>query len=126
MFDYQQKRKLRTAFESPITWSVVMIITGLMTVSAFNRYQIAYDMEVRREEAQKEVEKLKERKEELEVEVEYLSNERGIEAEIRRQYDVAKDGEQIVIMIEDAGEGDKVKATSSADLDIEKPWYQFW
>ncbi len=123
MFDFHQKRKLRAVFESRITWTILLILSCLMIVSAYDRYQIARDMADRRLEAESEKERLVERKTELEADVEYLSNERGSEAEMRRQFDVARDGEQVVIIVEDETTTDPVEATSTPP---ERPWYRFW
>ncbi len=126
MFDFQQKRKLRVVLESRITWVVLLILTGFMTMSAFGRYQIARDMADRRSEVELEKVKLEARKTDLEEEVKYLSNDRGIEAEMRRQFDVAKDGEQIVVIVEDepsATNTTDLAATSTAEV---RPWYRFW
>ncbi len=125
MFDFHQKRKLRAAFESRITWTILLILSGFMIVSAYDRYQIARDMADRRLSVEAEKERLVERKAELEADVEYLSNERGIEAEMRRQFDVAREGEQVVIIVEDEN-----KATTTTPLPTsapsERPWYRFW
>lgn len=125
MFDFHQKRKLKAAFESRVTWTILLVLSGLMIVSAYDRYQIARDMAERRLGVEAEKERLVERKAELEADVLYLSNERGIEAEMRRQFDVAREGEQVVIIVDD----ETVATTSTAlptSTPSERPWYRFW
>lgn len=125
MFDFHQKRKLKAAFESRVTWTILLIFSGLMIVSAYDRYQIARDMADRRLSVEAEKERLVERKAELEADVLYLSNERGIEAEMRRQFDVAREGEQVVIIVDD--EATAATATPlSTSTPNERPWYRFW
>ncbi len=126
MFDFHQKRKLRAAFESRITWTILLVLSGLMIVSAYDRYQIARDMAERRFEAELEQGRLLERRRELQADVEYLSNERGIEAEMRRQFDVAREGEQVVIIVEDEATVNPIATTTPADTETERPWYRFW
>jgi hypothetical protein len=56
-----------------------------------------------------------------------LSSERGIEAEMRRQFDVALEGEQVVVIVNDESnimEGESV-SSSTVKGDGHK-WYQFW
>ena len=48
MFDFQQKRKLRTWAKSRLVWVVLGVVTMFVGASAFSRYQIAKDMEERR------------------------------------------------------------------------------
>jgi len=67
---------------------------------------------------------LRSQKDSLQEQVEYLSNERGIEAEMRRQFDVALEGEQVVVIVEpEAGLDIQPLATSTPE---ETAWYQFW
>jgi cell division protein FtsB len=125
MFNFQQKRKLKVALESRVTWTILLILAGLMLMSAYDRYLIARDMAERRLEAEQEVAALESRKLELEAEVEYLSHDRGIEAEMRRQFDVAKAGEQVVIIVEDEATTTVVEEMSPLPPE-ERPWYRFW
>lgn len=82
-------------------------------------------MEVRRREVEADVERLQGQKETLENQVRYLSDDRGIEAEMRRQFDVALQNEQVVVIVEP--EGDETNASSSAYQPNEEPaWYEFW
>jgi cell division protein FtsB len=123
MFDFQQKRKIRAMAESRVVWVVLLVLATFVSVSTFERYTIARDMAEDRDEAEAELQALKVRHDELEAEVKYLSNERGIEAEMRRQFDVARDGEKVVVIVEDK----VLEATSSATTTLPKrPWYRFW
>ncbi len=84
-------------------------------------------MKERRIAAEQEAAALEARKAALEETVEYLSNERGIEAEMRRQFDVSLPGEQVVVIVEN--EQDKIQVeplSSSTQSTGEKRWYQFW
>jgi cell division protein FtsB len=125
MFDFHQKRKLRAILESRITWVVLLILTALMSVSAYDRYRIARDMAERRDVVERELDALYERKAELEKDVQYLNGERGIEAEMRRQFDVAKEGEQIVIIVEDDEKAEPTEIATTSPKE-ERPWYRFW
>lgn len=128
MFDFRQKRKLRVILESRITWTILLTLVGLLALSTYGRYQIAKEATEKRMEAEQEKASLEKRKTELTEEVKYLSNERGIEAEMRRQFDVAKEGEQIVIIVEDEEEttSSTETATATSDTNEAKPWYSFW
>ena len=124
MFDFQQKRRIRTIFTSRITWVVLLVIASFIIVSAYDRYLIARDMADRRLEVETEIRALELRKDNLEAEVQYLSNERGIEAQMRRQFDIAREGEQVVIILDDT-----FAASSSEQVEtvvVPRPWYRFW
>ena len=123
MFDFQQKRKMRVMAESRVVWVVLLILAAFISISAFERYTIAKDMAEDRAEAEAELEALNKRHSDLEAEVKYLSNERGIEAEMRRQFDVARDGEKVVVIVEAKLENVAPVATTTA---VKRPWYRFW
>lgn len=125
MFDFQQRRKLRGVLASRFTQGAILAITCLIALSAFERYQIAMEMRERRELVEAEAAALEARRDELEREVRYLSSERGIEAEMRRQFDVAQEGEQVVVILDE-------EESSTTTTPVEPPptppdpWYQFW
>lgn len=125
MFDFYQKRKLKIILSSRYIQVLVLFAVILMMWSAFNRYQIAVEMEERREAVEGEVVLLEERKKALEEEVQYLSDERGIEAEMRRQFDVAKDGEKVVVIV-DEEEDENVETVQFEESTNERSWYEFW
>ncbi len=124
MFDFQQKRKINAFFESRAIQVVLLILTFFVLLSAYNRYLIAREMADRRSAVESEISSLEQRKENLESEVKYLSNERGIEAEMRRQFDITREGEQVIIILDGENEQkneEPVKATST-----KRAWYRFW
>ncbi len=124
MFDFQQKRKLRSVFGSRVTQGVLLGAAILVLLSAYNRYLIALDMAERRTAVESEIHSLEARRESLEAEVKYLSNERGIEAEMRRQFDIAREGEQVVIILEDEIKAEE--GAGEASSTPPRPWYRFW
>lgn len=126
MFDFYQKRKIKTVFSAPVTRIVLAFLVVLMMYSAYTRYQIAEEMEVRRHDVEVDVGRLKLQKEGLEKQVKYLSDDRGIEAEMRRQFDVALQNEQVVVIVDPESDSE-IRASSSAYQNVEGPaWYEFW
>lgn len=124
MFDFYQKRKLKTVLTSRYTQGAILVFALTVAWSAFTRFQIASEMAERREYMENERIELQERKDTLEEKVDYLSDERGIEAEMRRQFDIAKDGEQVVIIVEPE---EKIEVLPLSTTTTSKPaWYQFW
>ena len=101
MLDFYQKRKLRTIANSRITQGFLVIVALVMIWNAFERYTIADTMSDRRVLIEQETATLEVRKESLKAEVEYLRDERGIESALRRQFDIALPGEEVVVILED-------------------------
>lgn len=130
MFDFYQRRKLRAVLNSPIAQMLVALLAFSAAWSAYVRYDIAMEMADRRAETEASVAALEARREELAEQVRYLESERGIEAELRRQFDVALPGEQVVVIVEEEGDGPEVlplsTTTASSGESQHKPWYRFW
>jgi len=78
-----------------------VVVAFVMLWNAFERYTIADAMGDRRAVVEQEAAALEARKALLEAEVEYLRDERGIESAMRRQFDIALPGEEVVVILED-------------------------
>lgn len=127
MFDFHQKRKIRTILNSPFTQGVILVLALLVGWSAYVRFDIAMEMRERRIQAEQQAAVLQAKKEALEKQVEYLSSERGIEAEMRRQFDVALPGEKVVVIVEEKEVDQEVKPMSTSSSDkADVAWYEFW
>ena len=114
---------MRTVFGSRVTQGILLLLAFFVLLSAYNRYLIAREMAERREAVESEISALESRKASMEAEVKYLSNERGIEAEMRRQFDIARDGEQVVIILDDETAATAPTATATT---TKRAWYKFW
>jgi hypothetical protein len=102
--------------------AVLLIIVVFMSISVYHRFTVEREMSERRAEMEEERQNLIERKAELEERVDYLSGDRGIEEEIRTHFDVAKEGEQVVIIVDKEEE----QKPEIPVIPEKKPWYVFW
>ena len=108
------------------TRPVLVFLGGLLVflgVATFQRFSVERDMYARRAEAEAEKAAALARMANLEAQVEYLEGERGIEEEIRKHFDVARDGETVVIL---TGEDPELQDTPASSTKQTKKWYQFW
>ena len=127
LFDFHQKRKLRAVINSPFTQGFILLLVFWIGWSAYVRFEIAMEMRDRRILVEQQTATLEDRKEALQTQVEYLSSERGIEAEMRRQFDVALPGEQVVVIVEEESNEPVVQPLSTNTESVnETPWYVFW
>ncbi len=120
---FGKQNKYKKIIYSKGTIFTLLILIILLGESVWTRFSIEREMAARTAQTQAELEALQQRKEELRKRVEYLQGERGIEEEIRKNFDVAKEGEQVIIL---TGE----KSSTSTDMQempkMQVPWYQFW
>ena len=124
MLQFYQKRSLRGWLHTPVTLMILGLIILFMVSVVYERYSIEQEMMSKRAEAEAHLIQLEARRTELEKKVEYLSNDRGIEAEMRRNFDVARPGEQVVIILDDEKKPEVELFDKKVDTD--RPWYQFW
>ena len=125
MLEFYQKRSWRTILHSRVALGCALLLCVGMANIVYGRYVIQQEMVGKEAEARTHLDALEARKAELEKKVKYLSNDRGIEAEMRRNFDVARPGEQVVIIV------DKDASTTDQPLpkmqqEVGKHWYEFW
>ena len=101
---------------------LLLIITVFLSTAVYQRFLIERKTAELQQEMEQERVELLERKALLEEKVEYLSGERGIEEEIRKHFDVAKEGEKVIILVGN----EQIAAPVSAPVVEETPWYIFW
>lgn len=111
---------------SKLTLIVILIICTFMAVSVYKRYTVEREMAERRYGAEAEYHELESRRDSLLERVEYLRGDSGRESEIRKHFDVAQEGEQVVIIVDNEGE-EKTMFTEGVSPTVDTaPWWQFW
>ncbi len=127
MTQFGRKPSSKDMIFSYAMFVVLLVVIGFLVVSVWHRYEIEREMFGRREQAESELQLLRQRAAALETKVEYLQDERGIEAEIRGRFDVAKEGEQVVIIIDNERSDRMIEPVRApVPLSEETPWYKFW
>ncbi len=124
MQDFKRKKMIKNILFSYGTLVLLVLLIVLLGKSVFERFTVEREMSARRTEAERELTELKQRAAALESQVDYLEDDRGMEAEIRSRFDVVKEGEQVVIILDDES---KQEATETKTEIVEdEPWYKFW
>jgi len=117
MREFQAKKRIRKAIYSKITLFIILVfivIIGRAAVSVFFKEQESFNNTV---QAKKELTKLEDRQQLLNTEITRLSTEEGIEAEIRTKYNVAKYGEQFLVIVD-------TPETATTSKVVEKTWWE--
>ena len=108
MFDFHEKRKLRRILYSKAALIVLGVLVVWFSYQVFIVYEKDKQARERRAESVALLQELEGRKNQLRSEVERLSTDRGIEEEIRDRFEVAREGEQVIVIV-DAPEESKQK-----------------
>lgn len=111
-------------FFSRITLLVLAVLCVMVSFAVYDRYEVEREMYSRRVELEEDLNMAENRRAVLEEKVDEISHERGVEAEIRRNFDVAREGEKVVVLVEP--EEGKSDSYEPLNLDDEKKgWWSF-
>jgi cell division protein FtsB len=127
MLRFYQEKSWKLFFRSPLMAMILFLVILILMSAVYDRFVIERDMATRRNELEGDLQRLEVRKMQLKEQVDYLSHERGIEAEMRRNFDVAQAGEKVVIILDD--ETSDIQPLQPLEVINEvrsSPWYLFW
>ncbi len=119
MFDFHEKRKIRRVIYSRYFIGFIFLVTLVIGRSVYERFSVEREMAQKLEDHKENLEAIKARAALLETKVNHLKNERGIEEELRTRFDVARDGEQVVILLDAPQNTEKNSKSPSEDKDSE-------
>lgn len=122
-FGKQNARK--RILNSRFTTFGLLIVAAFMLSSVYQRYVIDRQTLKKTAGMEAQLEALYAHKAALSKKVQYLQDNRGVEEEIRRNFDVAKPGEQVIILTGSDTSATPVLPTSTA-TSVHHPWYRFW
>ena len=100
MHRFKQKRQLRKRIYSKPVLVLLIIILAFITHGIWGIWKKTKQSKETLEVAQMELDKLKEREEAIEKKIGRLGTETGLEEEIRSKFDVAKEGEKIIVIVD--------------------------
>lgn len=123
MRSYKKKSALLGFGRSTVGIILLFVACVFLSRQVWIFYEKERGVAERRAHVESQVAALEVRKASLEERVEYLSNERGIEAEMRRNFDVAKPGEEVVIIMDDPNVRN---IQPLPEIEKAKPWWKFW
>lgn len=119
----RKKSWWKSIWYSRVTLLLLLVILVALYGPVYARFVAERDAAARREAEEKELKLMEERKQELELKVSELKDDSGAEREIRRRFDVAKEGETVVVLLEDEHQDSEVSATSTT-INTEKVWWK--
>jgi cell division protein FtsB len=109
MKEFKDKRKLKKILYSKFSIVVLLLVFIFVAKAGYNVYKKQADSYENRIGAEKELNELKARQAALASEIERLGTPEGIEEEIREKYKVAKENENMVIIVEEETKAPKVE-----------------
>ena len=122
----RRRQGWRWVLQSPVMVVVLLCIIILLSISVYQRFLIEREAAAERREAEAELQALQTRYDGLSAEVEYLSDPAGVGREIRKYFDVAKDGEQVVVLVDDERPTAKATLPTTSPAERSATWWRMW
>ncbi|PIP73255.1 MAG: hypothetical protein COW88_02590 [Candidatus Lloydbacteria bacterium CG22_combo_CG10-13_8_21_14_all_47_15] len=121
MKKFQQKRRMRKVIYSTGTAVALLLVVFFLGRATLDVYEKARETKDRRLESLRRLDELKAEEAALREKLSALETERGIEETVREKFNVAKDDEEVIKLVDEAGA--KEPATAAATME-EKTWWQ--
>lgn len=122
MNEFQEKRRIRKilfSWPTIILFSVVAIFFLAETIGIYIKKNEAVTLDERMEA---ELLDLRQRKDELEKKIYDLQTEAGIEKEVRNKFNVQKEGEKVLVIVDKPDENDKNNLDGEGNGFFSKIW----
>ncbi len=125
MLNTIEKRRIKKAIYSKVALIAVIVLLVLIargTWSVYKKASYARDNEIR---ANYELQQLKNRNAFLTQELESLNSTRGQEEDLRKKFDVGKEGEKLIVLVGTHESIQTAEPTSPSILDRLKSFFKF-
>lgn len=120
MLDFQQKRKVRSVMYHRVTLGVLSILVLVVLHSTWVVLKKERESENMKDISLTHVSELRQRSGDLQSKIDKLATVSGVEKEIRSKFSVAKDGENMVIVIPN---NDSLQLATSSPVSL---WQKIW
>ena len=120
MLEYQKKLKVRKVMYSNISFVFLLVCIILLAKGVIGIYSKAHESEKNKLTAELEYGKLSERDAVVSAQISDLKTSEGVEKEIRNKFNVTKEGEQMVVIVQ------KKEDTSIANENVEEKGFINW
>lgn len=105
-----QRRRLKRLLSSPVTAVVFLVVAAFLLHATWGVYKKERESRLNRERAEELLGTLQAREKTLAGDIEKLKTDRGLEEEIRERFPVAREGEEVVVIVEPVGDASAKKA----------------
>ena len=112
--------------QSRLLQFIIVILIGMLAVQVYEQYHNASMTQIRREQSEQEFHQRELDRQLIAEQVDALSDSYAIEAEIRRYFDVAKIGEEVVIILDPPPDTPISTTEYPGETNNTRPWYKFW
>ena len=112
MLDFQQKRKFRSIVYHRVTLGILAVVVLIILHSTWVVYKKKKESDLMKNVSLEHLTELHDRNDELQEKIDKLATVSGVEEEIRSKFSVAKDGENMVVVVHGEDSKPAVATTS--------------
>lgn len=121
MLEFKEKKKTRKIMYSKPVLVALLIIFALSLEGLWNIYEKHSEAAKKAQEAKADLQNLRGREADLEEKVAFLKTDRGREEEIRKKFMVGKQGEGVILVVDQPG----ASTTPPASAPAPSAWARF-
>ena len=100
MFNFYERRKIRQRLYSWPSLLVLIVASAFLMNGVWGVFQKERQTSINKSQRLAHLEELEIRENSLKEEIDRLNTERGIEEEIRQEFGVAKEGEEVIVIVD--------------------------
>lgn len=115
----QEKRRLKLLLQSRVLLAVLVISIILLLGANYDIYKKNEMASINRQESDRKLAVLKQKKDQLTLELQRLDTKEGVEEELRDKFQITKSGEEVLVVL-NTDEG----ATDTASSTVDKGFWQ--
>ena len=118
MLRFQEKKTFRRYLYSRVFLSILGVLILFLAHAVYGVYRKAQSAGVFLQEAETTLEEMNKREKYFSREIERLDSDLGVEEEIRKKFQVAKEGEKVIVIM------DEGKNTTEAAIEPKETFWQ--
>ena len=100
MFGFHEKRKLKQILYSRLAVALLTVVVIFLGAQVWDVFQKERSTAAKKEQQRRELSELEERERLLQEEIERLETRSGLESEIRGKFEVGREGEGLIVVVD--------------------------
>lgn len=114
MIEFQKRKRIKNIIYSPVVLIVLVLVLAFLIRGSWNLRDKAIISKGNLEREKIELQKIVDRKNNLESSIEYLKTDQGVENEIRSKFRATREGEKLAVIIDD----NSTTTSTSSPIDV--------
>jgi len=115
MREFKQRQKIKSRIYSKYTIAFLFLVLVLLLNGTWGIFQKMTESKGKLEASEDRYESVKKRHEALDSQIKHLGTETGLEEEIRTRYNLSREGENVIVLVDNKDASDDSNANANND-----------